>query len=199
MRLADADFLPFEFDNFVDTIELYLEELTELTATMREETNHTNRLIEERVHEAAADPQLPFIAPQPKSDVPHLNFAPLQNLVKTLSKSSQRYAAAWREQLASGRTLNTERLIELDRRLYRTERALTRSEGLPGRPWFRHFIYAPGFYTGYGVKTLPGVREAIEQRAWDQVEREIVIAAETLARFDAEIVRAVQLLESMKP
>jgi len=198
MRLADADFLPFAFDNFVDTIEMYLDQLTELTAKMREETDLTNRLIEERVHEAVADPQQPFVPLLPQSDVPHLNFAPLQNRVEKLGKSSQRYAEAWAEQLAGDKPLTVETLIELDRRLYRTERALTRSEGLPGRPWFRHFIYAPGFYTGYGVKTLPGVREAIEQRKWGRVEREIVIAAETLARLDAEIVRAAEIIESIE-
>jgi N-acetylated-alpha-linked acidic dipeptidase len=54
-----------------------------------------------------------------------------------------------------------------------TERALGQDAGLPGRPWFRHLIYAPGFYTGYGVKTMPGIREAIEQGHWPDADREI--------------------------
>ena len=71
--------------------------------------------------------------------------------------------------------------------LYGSERALTREEGLPGRPWFRHFVYAPGFYTGYGVKTLPAVREAIEQREWDAVEPRVVATAEALRAFARQI------------
>ena len=66
----------------------------------------------------------------------------------------------------------------------RAEQSLTRSEGLPRRPWFRHQIYAPGFYTGYGVKTLPGVREAIEQKNWTEGNQQIEIEAKVI---DAKI------------
>ena len=59
-------------------------------------------------------------------------------------------------------------------------RALTREEGLPRRPWFRHHIYAPGFYTGYGVKTLPGVREAVEERYWEEAAEQIDLLADVL-------------------
>ena len=77
------------------------------------------------------------------------------------------------------------------------ERMLTRTEGLPRRPWFRHYVYAPGFYTGYGVKTLPGVREAMEQRQWQDVPRQVEIAAEVLERYAAEIDRARALLPAV--
>ena len=86
----------------------------------------------------------------------------------------------------------------LDQILIRTERVLTRDDGLPGRPWFTHQIYAPGFYTGYGVKTIPGVREAIEQRDWPLATRQIVLAADTLTRFAAEIDRATDILSGSK-
>ena len=65
----------------------------------------------------------------------------------------------------------------------RLEQARTRAAGLPGRPWYRHHVYAPGFYTGYGVKTLPGVREAIEQRKWADANAQIVILAGVLNRY----------------
>ena len=72
---------------------------------------------------------------------------------------------------------------------------MTHPDGLPGRPWFVHQIYAHGFYTGYGVKTLPGVREAIEERAWDEAERQISRLSETLGQVANEIDRATHLLE----
>jgi N-acetylated-alpha-linked acidic dipeptidase len=62
---------------------------------------------------------------------------------------------------------------DVNTKLLRSERVLTNSEGLPNRPWFEHLIYAPGFYTGYGVKTLPGVREAIEQKRWQEADHQI--------------------------
>jgi N-acetylated-alpha-linked acidic dipeptidase len=67
------------------------------------------------------------------------------------------------------------------------ERALTHEEGLPGRPWYQHHIYAPGFYTGYGVKTLPGVREAIEQGEYEQAQVQIDRLGEVLQGFCEEI------------
>ena len=82
----------------------------------------------------------------------------------------------------------------LDEALYLTERAMTREHGLPRRPWFRHHIYAPGFYTGYGVKTLPAVREAIEQRDWDEVAEQIGVTAEVLQAAAAQIDRATAAL-----
>jgi N-acetylated-alpha-linked acidic dipeptidase len=57
---------------------------------------------------------------------------------------------------------------------------LTLNDGLPNRPWFRNQIYAPGFYTGYGVKTLPAVRESIEQKEWKQADEQIVRVGKVL-------------------
>ena len=65
----------------------------------------------------------------------------------------------------------------------------TRPEGLPGRPWFTHDVYAPGFYTGYGVKTLPAIREALEERQWAQAAQQVEQVARTLDRFSAEVER----------
>lgn len=68
-----------------------------------------------------------------------------------------------------------------------TERAMIREAGLPRRPWFKHQIYAPGFYTGYGVKTLPAIREAIEQRDWTEAEQQIKLVAETINQIATAI------------
>ena len=113
--------------------------------------------------------------------------------------SAGEYASARKDYFASKRALSANVLDELNRTIYQAERVLTRQEGLPRRPWFRHYLYAPGLYTGYGVKTMPGVREAIEERSWEEAQEHIVIAAAVLDRYCAEIARASNLLSSNRP
>jgi N-acetylated-alpha-linked acidic dipeptidase len=134
---------------------------------------------------AVQDPTETFVVPKEKVPVPYLNFTPVQNSMARLNESVKAYKAA------AGRTRVSS--AALDEALYKTERALTRREGLPRRDWFRHQIYAPGFYTGYGVKTLPGIREAIEQRNWKEAEEQIVIVSKVLDGLAAEIDRAAIL------
>ncbi len=86
--------------------------------------------------------------------------------------------------------------MRLNEIIFRTERALTKPEGLKGRPWFIHEIYAPGLYTGYGVKTLPSVREAIEQRQWDEADRQMAVVANTLEAYSRNIHQATAILRS---
>jgi len=76
----------------------------------------------------------------------------------------------------------------------KAERALTTTQGLPRRSWYVHQIYAPGFYTGYGVKTLPAVREAIEQRQWKEAEQQIGLVAGTIDGLTKEVDKATALL-----
>lgn len=183
LRLADSDTVPFEFSNFAETVGQYANEVTRLADTMRDETKASNYAISNGMWPAVQDPKEKLITPKLKDAVPYLNFAPLQNAVQKLQASAANYKSR-----AGGSSS-----AELDQVLYKTERALTRSAGLPRRDWFRHQIYAPGFYTGYGVKTLPGIREAIEQRNWKEAEEQIGIAAATIERFAAEIDRASKL------
>jgi N-acetylated-alpha-linked acidic dipeptidase len=119
--------------------------------------------------------------------VPYLNFAPLQNAFARLQESAQKYDAAAR---VPDRKLTPQMQQALDAALMQTERAMLREAGLPRRPWFKHQIYAPGFYTGYGVKTLPAIREAIEQRNWPEAEQQINLVAETITQIAAAIDRA---------
>ncbi len=90
--------------------------------------------------------------------------------------------------------LPVEHREQLEEILYRAEQALIHGEGLPRRPWFRHQVYAPGYYTGYGVKTLPGVREGIEERDWKETEEQIGRAAAALQRYAEEMERARGLI-----
>jgi len=193
LRLANADYLPFEFTSFAETVSRYVTELSELLARLRRETEETNRQIEEKSLQLAADPKLPFVPPEPKAAVPTLSFEPLQKALAQLQESAKAYGEAL--QAASGKPRPAGTGQALDSILLKAERALTRPEGLPRRPWFKHFIYAPGFYTGYGVKTLPGIREAIEQRNWAEAEQHIAILAEVLTRFTQDITRATSLLK----
>jgi N-acetylated-alpha-linked acidic dipeptidase len=193
LRLANADVLPFEFTAFAETIGTYIDEIAALIDEMREETERRNHLILDGVYEAVADPRQTFVTPHVRPAVPHLNLSPLRNAHAALRESARRYDVALAA-LEPAR-LPLEKKMMLDEILYGSERLLTSDAGLPRRPWFKHQIYAPGFYTGYGVKTLPGVREAAEQRVWQEAEEQIGLVAETLRRFTAEIDRATALLD----
>lgn len=165
LRLANADMLPFETTSLATTVGRYLDEVTELANELREKAEEQNLQIRERTAELAADPKKPFTAPKPADEVPHLELAALQNAVARLQRNARAFDA---------------KPTRADATLMRLERALTRREGLPVRPWYRHHVYAPGFYTGYGVKTFPGVREALEQKKWKDANAQIAILAGVL-------------------
>ena len=179
IRLADASLLPFQFGDFSDTVRTYVDELKKLDTDQRAQIEERNREIEEGVFTATADPRNQYVPP-PKDPVPpHLNFAPLENGIDALTRSAQRYDGARQKATPSNVKAVNAKLIE-------SERRLTDSVGLPGRPWFRNMIYAPGFYTGYGVKTLPGVREAIEQKRWQEADDQIQRVG-TMLRKEADL------------
>jgi N-acetylated-alpha-linked acidic dipeptidase len=188
LRLADAETLPFDFTNFADTLGQYVNEITRLTDTMRDDTRTTNQLISSGMFKAVQDPTQTYVVPPVKEEVPYLNFAPLQNALAKLAQSAARYRKA-----STGKSLSPERQKQLDEILYKSERALTDNAGLPRRDWFRHQIYAPGYYTGYGVKTLPGIREAIEQRNWKEASDEINEVSKTIDNFASQVDKAASL------
>jgi len=174
LRMADADLLPFDFRSLHATIDKYATELAELTDKMRESTAIENQLIKENDFTLATDPTKPEQAPAAKVEVPKLDFSALKAALDSLKKSADKLAVTWTA--ASQTTVNHDKLNKL---LYHAEQQLL-SDGLPRRPWYRHTIYAPGFYTGYGVKTLPGIREAIEQRNWTEAQEQITVVAKSI-------------------
>ena len=181
MRLADADLLPFEFSDFADTMQTYLKELKTLSQKTQDDIREKNREIEEGVFKATDDPRQPLVAPVTQTVPPHLNFAPLENAVDAVTHSAGEYRKALDQVNAnSGAALAHASLAEVNRLLIESERKFTTSEGLPNRPWFKHQLYAPGFYTGYAVKTMPAVREAIELKQWKQADEGIVVVARVL-------------------
>jgi len=179
LRLANADLLPFAFTNLGETVQSYVKDLQSLRDKRAEQIAERNRQIEEGLFRFTSDPRDPVTAPQRQLPAPQLNFAPLLNALDSLNHAASRYDRAYSRALTEGRAANTKSINE---RLIQAERALTSAEGLKNRPWYVHMLYAPGFYTGYGVKTIPGVREAIEQGQWQDADREIVRAAAALER-----------------
>ncbi|HEY7390728.1 MAG TPA: transferrin receptor-like dimerization domain-containing protein, partial [Bryobacteraceae bacterium] len=174
MRLSDAPLLPYDFGDFSDTVRRYVDEVQKLARDERQRIIERNRQIDEGLFAAINNPRESLLAP-PKQEVPpYLNFAPLDNGLAALERASGEYAKALASQGpgAGGRESGS-RLREVNAKLIAVERALTLPDGLPNRPWFQHQIYAPGFYTGYGVKTLPGVRESIEQKQWKLADEQI--------------------------
>jgi N-acetylated-alpha-linked acidic dipeptidase len=181
MRLADADLLPFEFGDFSETVQTYIKELKALAQKSRDDITERNREIEEGVFSATTDPKEPLVAPRVEGVPTFLNFAPLDNGADALARSAAAYRKAYEVASANGgAALASAALAEVNRLLIESERKLTTPEGLPNRPWYMHQIYAPGFYTGYSVKTIPAVREAIESKEWKQADAAIVLVGQVL-------------------
>ncbi len=168
MRLADAQVLPFEFTDFADTIHLYVNQLHKL-------------------HDG-------------DKQAPPLDFEPLDSATESLEQAASSYNAAYTAAADAGKIFqeNRDRLAELNRLLYTTERKMLLPNGLPNRTWYRHAIYAPGTYTGYGVKTLPGVREAMEGHKWQEAADQERLLAGVLNAVTAQISEATAQLKEVK-
>jgi N-acetylated-alpha-linked acidic dipeptidase len=181
MRLADADLLPFEFGNFAETMQTYVRELKELAKKMQDEIRERNREIDEGVFTATADPKKTYVPPKKEEVPPYQNFAPLENAADAVTRSAAEYRKALEHANANGgAALASASLAEVNRLLIESERKFITEEGLPHRKWYRHQLYAPGFYTGYAAKTMPYVRESIEQKEWKQADEGVVVVAHCL-------------------
>ncbi len=196
MRLADADVLPFEFTDFADTVQTYVKQLKNLLKEKQEEIGERNREIEEGVFQAVNDPRHPTVTPKTETTPPYLNFAPLDNAVAELTKSAEAYKKAYEQASAKAGFGKTSAAV-LNLLLAQNEQKLTREEGLPGRPWFKHEIYAPGQYTGYEAKTLPAVREALELKRWKEAEDAVVVVSKVLQGEADYITAAAAKLSAM--
>ena len=187
LRLADADVLPFQFADLADTVQKYVTELKTLASDKRDEAKERDREIDEGVYDALKDPKKTLVTPPREEIPPYLNFAPLEQASDDLTVAAQAYDKAFDAAAAKAPA-------ELNADLLRSERLFLDERGLPNRPWFQHVLYAPGFYTGYGVKTIPGVREAIEQKKWSEADEQIKRAAAAIEK-EADLLKgATQLL-----
>ena len=195
MRLADAEVLPFDFVDFADTVHKYIKDLEKLLADKQEEIRERNQELEEGVFKATFDPRRPTVAPVHEEVPPHLNFAPLENAAEMLTRSAERYQKALAKKQSGLGDMQEETLRGLNAKLMESERKLTNDDGLPRRPWYKHLLYAPGVYSGYGVKTVPGVREGIEQKRYPEAELEIARVAKALEVEAGLIDSAAEVLE----
>jgi N-acetylated-alpha-linked acidic dipeptidase len=196
MRLADADVLPLDYSELTSTIRTYVDQLKDRLTKEQAETKELDTELKEGVYTATSDPEKTFVPPKPEAMPPFLNFAPLDNAVAALERSAEHYQKAIQSAEGKGGVALTHAsLAGVNRKIIETERKLTRPEGLPGRPWYRNELYAPGIYTGYGVKTIPSVREAIEQRQWDEAGKQIVIVGNVLQDEARAIDAAASALE----
>jgi N-acetylated-alpha-linked acidic dipeptidase len=196
MRLADADLLPFEFTDLADTIHLYLKQIHKMADDARDQAVERNKELDEGLFTATSDPRHPVLAPPREEVPPHLNFAPFDNAADALTVAAQRYHDALHNVWPAGVPADT--LRDVNAMLMQSEHRLTTDEGVLRRGWYKHMIYAPGVYSGYGAKTIPGVREAIEQKKWEEANSEILRIAGVLNRETALINSAAESLESAR-
>ena len=178
LRLSEADALPFDFTALHKTIKGYITELVSNVDALREKAQVENDLIKNNAYTIAADPTTKLATPTLLTEVPFVDFSSLLNALATLEKSAQKL-----EKLKAGADAN--KLAAINAKIYSAEQSLLLPAGLPRRPWYKHSLYAPGFYTGYGVKTVPGVREAIEQQNWTETQQQITAVANAINKFSS--------------
>ena len=198
LRLANADILPMRATEFAAVTAHYVDEIEATAQSMRRSTEEESRVREMKLYDLARSHNDPATAPAPEAEVPYLNFAPLHNAVNRLAASARQFDSTLAEvvrrgdgDLAVRQSVNTA--------LRTLEQSLLGNPGLPGRPWYRHVVYAPGTYTGYGVKTLPGVREAVEERQYAAVDPAIHQAVAALEAYRAKLDAAREGIAERKP
>jgi N-acetylated-alpha-linked acidic dipeptidase len=198
MRMADADVLPFDPSASADTVKRYVGELKNELKERQDKAKERNRELEEGVFTAMANPQNKYVPPPKEQVPPYLNFAPLENGVAAYERASKRYKTAFSKLADSNPTVwDSPEIKAINQQLILTERTFMTTEGLKERPWFKHQIYAPGAYTGYGVKTIPAVREMIEEDKWADADHGAAIAGSVLVKQAALVDSIAAQLEKL--
>ncbi len=196
MRFADADLLPFDPSGSADTVKRYIGELKKELKQKQDEARERNREVEEGVFTATSDPEKQYVPPPKQPLPPYLNFAPLENGAEAYARAAQRYRQAVARLNENGGAIwQSPTLKEINAKLILTERTFTVNQGLKERPWFKHQIYAPGAYTGYGAKTIPAVREAMEENKWQDADEGAVIVGQVLMKEASLVDSIAQELE----
>jgi N-acetylated-alpha-linked acidic dipeptidase len=181
--------IPFQYGNFADTVSGYVGEVKKLAEIQRAELKEHNTEITEGVYTALHDPKKHREAPKSEALPPYFNFAPLEQASDNLNAAAAAFDKVYERYVASGRT-------DVNAQLLLVDRAQIDEKGLPGRPWYQNLIYAPGLYSGYGVKTLPQVREDIELKQWSDVDAAIVRTSSAIEREVDQLKKATQILDN---
>jgi N-acetylated-alpha-linked acidic dipeptidase len=184
LRLADADAPPLRFKPVSTAVDLYLKEVKGLIEKARTDDAKLSKLLDSKAFSLAEDPTKPMAPPTLDTPVQALDFTALETSAKRLASATAGFDTAYDAALGH---MSKAQAAALEPLMSGMEQAMTAPEGLPGRPWFHHVIYAPGVLTGYGAKTLPGVREAIEGRRWSEAQSYIAITARTLDAYSERL------------
>ncbi len=185
LRTAQADLLPARESDFAESIAGYDDELHKLADGMRAKSHELGKLLDDDAFKLADDPSMPRVPPPRDSDVPFLNFAVLDNAVAKLERSAKAFDKEYARLGADDAPAAARERVNST--LTGLEQSLIDARGLPGRDWYQHMIYAPGMRTGYGAKTLPGIREAIEERRWDDANRYLEVVSGALNAYSTRL------------
>ena len=191
LRMAESDLPVQRYSDFANTVSNYLDEVKKLADRKRDEQTAQAKMFAANAFKLSDDPTLSSGPPTPLKAVPYFNLAPIENAITRLRASAKAYDAAL---AAKGAALPAARKGQLVELAGRTEQALLMEPGLPGRGWYKNMIYAPGRLTGYGAKTLPGVREAIEDERWADVDTYAALIGKALAAYADRLDDGVALI-----
>jgi N-acetylated-alpha-linked acidic dipeptidase len=196
MRIAGSDLLPFDYAPQAEAIAKYETDLEKLLKDKQEEFTERNLEIQEGVFSATADPHKTSIAPPAEIIPPFMNFSPMKNSIESLKKSAENYSKALTRFKSSGSTISPQSLATVNTDLLAISRLFLNEKGLPGRPWFKNQIYAPGAYTGYGAKPVAAVREYMDEKKWQQADAQIPMVAQVIENIAGGIDKAAADLEA---
>jgi N-acetylated-alpha-linked acidic dipeptidase len=192
LRAAQSDLIPAHESDFAASIAGFDEELHKNADGMRNKSRELSKLLDDDVFKLTANPDKPRAAPPRLDEVPYLNFSELDNAVAKLEQSAKAFDKEYARLSASDNAPDTLKRNRINATLVVLEQTLTAPHGLPGREWYQHMVYAPGMRTGYGVKTLPGIREAIEERRWDEANQYIGVVSRSLNAYSADLDAALR-------
>ena len=196
MRTADAEILPMRFADFSSTLDRNVRELHQELAAERQAAQQQHKLLDSNAYRLAADPTRPVAPPERLSDVPRVDLAPLDEAAKRLRQSAQAYETAYDARAAAGLSIPARQLRQINMLMGTMEQRLLDEAGLPGRPWYKNTMQAPGALTGYAPKTIPAVREALEAQNWSGAEQYAASTARVLDGYRAQLDRITALLDS---
>ncbi len=191
LRAAQADLIPVRETDFAASVAGYDEELHKLADNMRTKGHELNKLLDDDSYKLTSNPDKPRAAPPRAEDVPYLNFSELDNAVARLEQSAKAFDKEYARLDANNDASGNAARERVNSALVILEQSLTDPHGLPGREWYEHMIYAPGMHTGYGVKTLPGIREAIEEHRWNEANQYIGVVSRSLNAYSGALDRAI--------
>ena len=192
LRTADADVLPVHGGDFADTMERYGKELHKLVDDSKKHQEALERLLKTNAFKVAGDPTKTTVPPSTEPPMPAIDLAKLDAAITKLKRSAADFDAA---STANQGSVTPQQLAQVNAILIGADRTLLTEKGLPGRPWYKNVIYAPGLETGYGVKTLPGVREALEGKRWTEANQYAGITAGALEAYAATLDKATAAMK----